>query len=179
MLKRKITKYLEEWQNNPLKVPLVIKGLRQIGKTYIVKEFAKAKYQNAFILDFRKQLSIHTIFDGDFNIEDIALSISALPNENRVIKDSKMIPYKTLLIFDELQDCPNARSSLKYFKQDGRYDVICTGSLLGIDGYRTSKKVNRGIAVGSEEQIEMYPMDFEEFLWAVGVDDEIVDKLKR
>ncbi len=179
MLRRKITIFLEDWKNDPSKTPLVIKGLRQIGKTYIVKEFAKAKYENAFILDFRKQPSLHTIFDGDFNIDDITLSISALPKENRVIENSKMIPYKTLLIFDEIQDCPNARSSLKYFKQDGRYDVICTGSLLGIDGYRTSKKVSRSIAVGSEEQVEMYPMDFEEFLWASDVDNVIIDKLKH
>lgn len=179
MLDRKITKYLIEWKNNTKKVPLVIKGLRQIGKTYTVKEFAKNNYENAFILDFRKQASIHSIFDGDFDIDNISLSISALPKENHIIKDSKMIPYKTVLVFDELQDCPNARSSLKYFKEDGRFDVICTGSLLGIEGYRISKKQSRGIAVGSEEQVEMYPMDFEEFLWALNIDKTIIDNLKQ
>ena len=179
MLDRKITKYLIEWKNNTKKVPLVIKGLRQIGKTYTVKEFAKNNYENAFILDFRKQASIHSIFDGDFDIDNISLSISALPKENHIIKDSKMIPYKTGLVFDELQDCPNARSSLKYFKEDGRFDVICTGSLLGIEGYRISKKQSRGIAVGSEEQVEMYPMDFEEFLWALNIDKTIIDNLKQ
>ena len=178
MLERKITEYLINWKNDPKKVPLVIKGLRQIGKTYAVKEFAKSNYENAFILDFRKQASIHSIFEGDFDINNIILSISALPKENRIIKDSKMIPYKTVLVFDELQDCPNARSSLKYFKEDGRYDVICTGSLLGIEGYRVSKKPSRGIAVGSEEQIEMFPMDFEEFLWALNIDKNIIDNLK-
>lgn len=178
MLKRKITDYLVNWKNNTNKVPLVIKGLRQIGKTYIVKEFAKTNYENAFILDFRKQSSIHSIFDEDFDIDNIVLAISSLPKENHIIKDSKMVPYKTLLVFDELQDCPNARSSLKYFKEDGRFDVICTGSLLGIKGYRINKSPSRGIAVGSEEQIEMFPMDFEEFLWAFNIDKNIIDKLK-
>ena len=179
MFERKITNYLNKRKSNQQKVPLVIKGLRQIGKTYIVKQFAMANYENAFILDFRKQISVHSIFEGDFDIDNIALLISALPKENHVVKNSKMIPHKTLLIFDELQDCPNARSSLKYFKEDGRYDVICTGSLLGIEGFRISKKPSRGIAVGSEEQIEMYPMDFEEFLRALGVDKNLINILKK
>lgn len=178
MLKRKITSYLINWKEKKDKAPLVIKGLRQIGKTYIVKEFAKDNYKNAFILDFRKQISLQTIFDGDFDIDKIAMFISSLPSENQIIKGSKMIPHETVIVFDELQDCPNARSSLKYFKEDGRYDVICTGSLLGIDGYRVSKKASRGIAVGSEEQIEMYPLDFEEFLWAMNVEQSIIDSLK-
>lgn len=179
MFKRKITEYLNQWKKNPQKTPLVIKGLRQVGKTSIVKEFAAANYQNAFILDFRKQISLHSIFDGDFDIDKIALSISSLPSENHIIKGSKMVPHKTILIFDELQDCPNARSSLKYFKEDGRFDIICTGSLLGIDGYRISKKPSRGIAVGFEEQIEMFPMDFEEFLWALNVDKELIETIKQ
>ncbi len=177
-LKRKISDYLLMWKNNPKKVPLVIKGLRQIGKTFVVKEFAKANYDNAFILDFRKQTSLSLLFEGDFNIDDIILSISSLSKENNVIKNSKMVPYKTLLIFDEIQDCPNARSSLRYFKEDKRFDVICTGSLLGVEGYLKTKKPSRGIAVGSEEQITMYPMDFEEFLWALNIDDNIILKIK-
>ncbi len=178
-MKRKITEYLIKWKQRTDKVPLVIKGLRQIGKTYIVKEFAKNNYDNAFILDFRKQKSLHSIFEGDFDINKISLLISALPKENQLIIGSKMEPYKTILLFDELQDCPNARSSLKYFKEDGRYDVICTGSLLGIEGYRIGKAPSRGIAVGSEEQIEMYAMDFEEFLWANHIDDNIINTLKE
>ena len=179
MLKRKITNYLIEWKNKKDKCPLILKGLRQIGKTFIVKEFAKSNYENAFILDFRKDISLHTIFDGDFNINRIMLSISLLPQENRVISNSQMIPNKTLLIFDEVQDCPNARSSLKYFKEDGRFDVICTGSLLGINGYRISKKTNRGIPVGFEEQVNMYPLDFEEFMWALSVEDVLIQSLKE
>ena len=178
-MKRKILEYLVNWKNNKNKVPLVIKGLRQIGKTYIVKEFAKNNYENAFILDFRKQPSLHHIFDGDFNLDTISLFISSLPSDNRIIKESKMIPYKTIIIFDEIQDCPNARSSLRYFKEDGRFDIVCTGSLLGIDGYRLNNIPSRGIAVGSEEQIEMFSMDFEEFLWALGVDEKLIDTIKE
>lgn len=178
-MKRKITQYLKEWKNKANKVPLVIKGLRQVGKTFIVKEFAKNNYENAFILDFRKQKSLHFIFENDFSIDNIALFISTLPKDNQIIKGSKMVPYKTVLVFDELQDCPNARSSLKYFKEDGKYDVICTGSLLGIEGYRIGKNISRGIGVGSEEQIEMYPMDFEEFLWANNVDENVILALKQ
>ena len=177
-MERKITKYLIEWKNKNKKAPLVIKGLRQVGKTYIVKEFARSNYENAFILDFRKQKSLHLIFDGDFDIDRIALFISSLPKENQIIQGSSIVPYKTILVFDELQDCPNARSSLKYFKEDGRFDVVCTGSLLGIEGYRIGKQSSRGIAVGSEEQIEMYPMDFEEFLWANNIGKTTIDSLK-
>lgn len=176
--RRKISDYLTSWKNDSKKVPLVIKGLRQVGKTYIAKEFAKANYENAFILDFRKQTSLSLLFEGDFNIDDIILSLSSLPKESHVIKGSKMVPYKTLLIFDEIQDCPNARSSLRYFKEDKRFDVICTGSLLGVESYLKTKKPSRGIAVGSEEQISMYPMDFEEFLWALDIDENVISKIK-
>ncbi len=178
-MERKILKNLIDWKNKSDRVPLVVKGLRQVGKTYIVKEFAKRYYENAFILDFRKQPSLASIFEGDFDIDRIALYISSLPKENSLISGSKMAPHKTVLIFDELQDCPNARSSLKYFKEDGRFDVVCTGSLLGLEGYRIGKNSSRGIAVGSEEQIEMYPMDFEEFLWANGVEIKLIDLLKE
>lgn len=178
-MERKILKNLIDWKNKSDRVPLVVKGLRQVGKTYIVKEFAKRYYENAFILDFRKQPSLASIFEGDFDIDRIALYISSLAKENSLISGSKMVPHKTVLIFDELQDCPNARSSLKYFKEDGRFDVVCTGSLLGLEGYRIGKNSSRGIAVGSEEQIEMYPMDFEEFLWANGVEIKLIDLLKE
>ncbi len=179
MFERKITRQLEKWKSTNGKAPLVIKGLRQVGKTSIVKDFAAKNYENAFILDFRKQPSLASIFKGDFDIDSISLSVSSLGNSNKIVKDSKMVPYKTVLVFDELQDCPEARSSLKYFKEDGRFDVICTGSLLGIDGYRIGKNTSRGIGVGSEEQIEMFPMDFEEFLWAIGVEKSVIEAMKK
>ncbi len=83
-----------------------------------------------------------------------------------------------MFIFDEIQDCPNARASLKYFAEDGRYDVIATGSLLGIKNFRITKKPSRGIPVGFEDFLEMKPMDFEEFLWANSINEEIINSLK-
>ena len=172
MLKRKIYNELVNWKDSNNKKPLVIKGLRQIGKTYIVKQFANENYSSVIYLDFRKQQELRSIFDTSFIVNDIISQITAniqIPNP--------IIPYKTLLIFDEVQDCPNARSSLKYFYEDGRYDVICTGSLLGIKGY--SQKSDNAVPVGYEEVIYMKPMDFEEFLWANGISETIVDDLRR
>ena len=176
MFERKIENYLLKWKNNENKKPLIIKGLRQVGKTYIAREFAKKNYENAFIVDFRKIIDAHKIFDGDFDIDSIVLQISMLPPKDvMLIPNSRMIPNKTIIIFDEIQDCPNARSSLKYFKEDGRYDIISTGSLLGIKGYRITSKTSRGIGVGSEEVIELRAMDFEEYLWALKVSKEDIN----
>ena len=178
MFKRKIENYLLKWKGSKDKKPLIVKGLRQVGKTFIVKDFAKNNYENAFIVDFRKMNEAHKIFDGDYSIDDIVIQISMLPEKDvKIIPNSKMIPYKTIIIFDELQDCPNARSSLKYFREDGRFDIISTGSLLGIKGYRTTNKPFRGIGVGSEEVIELKPMDFEEYLWALNIPYEEIDYL--
>lgn len=173
MFKRKIYDQLLNWKNQQSHKPLIIKGLRQIGKTTIVTKFANENYESVIILDFRKDFSLHKIFDGDFDIDEIIFSLSLK------YKTARFIPYKTVLIFDELQDCPNARSSLKYFALDGRYDIICTGSLLGIKNYRITHKQSRGIPVGFEEIIEMKPMDFEEFLWANSINQEIIDNLYK
>ena len=177
-MKRKIMERLLTWKNSPGHLPLVIRGLRQVGKTYIVKQFAQENYENAFILDFRKKPDLGLLFNGAFDIEKLSRSISALPSEDKLIKSSKMVPGKTVLIFDEIQDCPNARSSLRYFKEDGRFDVICTGSMLGVSGYRTTKQPHRGIPVGSEEILTMTAMDFEEFLLALNVDQSLLETAK-
>ncbi len=170
MLKRKIYNELLIWKNTKNKKPLVIKGLRQVGKTYIVKKFAEENYPNVIYLDFRKNQELRSIFDRSFIVNDLISQITAnIPNVNAV-------QYKTLLIFDEVQDCPNARSSLKYFDEDGRYDIICTGSLLGIKGY--SQKSDNAVPVGYEEVIYMRPMDFEEFLWANGIPESVISDLQ-
>ena len=173
MFKRKIYDEILKWKNSINHKPLIISGLRQIGKTTIVENFAKENYESVIKLDFRKDASLHEIFDGDFDIDSIIFSLS-LKN-----KDYKFIPNKTCFIFDELQDCPNARSSLKYFALDGRFDVICTGSLLGIKNYRSTKKPFREIPVGFEDYLLMKPMDFEEFLWANSINQSIIDNLKQ
>ncbi len=172
MLKRKIMQELINWKNNKTtkKKALLIKGLRQIGKTYIVKQFAKENYKNVIYINFKENDSIKSVFEGDLVVNRILMDLTAkMPNIN-------LMPYETVIIFDEVQECANARASVKYFVEDGRYDVIETGSLLGIRGY--NKKIGKGVPTGSEHIVYMYPLDFEEFLWAKGVDDNIISYLK-
>lgn len=172
MFKRKIMDSLISWKNDTgKKKALVIKGMRQIGKTYIVCQFAKENYENVVYVNFKDNVSAKKIFDGDFIINRITLDLSA------IIPDAHFVPNKTIIIFDEVQECANARASIKAFMQDGRYDIVCTGSLLGIKGY--NRKNSRGIPTGFEKIIYMKPMDFEEFLWAKNVDTALIDEIKR
>lgn len=173
MLKRKMLDTLIEWKNNTRtkKKALVIKGLRQIGKTFIVREFCKQYYENEIYINFKNNELIKSAFDGNLDVDTILMNISAnMPN-------IKLLPYKTLIIFDEIQECANARSSLKNFVEDGRYDVIATGSLLGIKEY--NKKRSKGVPTGSEHIVYMYPLDFEEFLWAKGISDDVISYMKE
>ena len=155
MLVRKIEKYLLEWKNDPDKNPLIIKGCRQCGKTYSVLDFAKKNYKHIIYINFFENPSYASIFDNSLNVDDITMYITGLLGDKAIFKKDE-----TCLIMDELQECPNARTSLKFFKTDGRYDVICTGSLLGIKGYKDNIV---SIPVGYETEIEMKPLDFEEF----------------
>ncbi len=172
MFKRKVYEEMLKWKNTKDHKPLIIKGLRQIGKTTIAREFGKNNYKSVILLDFRKEISLYAIFDGDFDIDQITFEITLRK------KDAKLIPNDTLFIFDEIQDCPNARSSLKYFYEDGRYDVIATGSLMGIKNFRVTKKPSRGIPVGFEDYLDMKPMDFVEFLWANNISENIINMIK-
>lgn len=173
MLERKITKVLLDWKNNTIikKKALVIKGLRQIGKTFIVKQFAKDNYENQIYINFKNNDDLKSVFEENLNVDRILMDLSAkMPN-------IKLIPYKTIIIFDEIQECANARASIKAFVEDGRYDIIATGSLLGIKGY--NKKKGKGVPTGSEHIIYMYPLDFEEFLWAKGISKDVINYLKE
>ena len=114
---REITEELIKWKDNKHH-PLVIKGLRQIGKTYIVKQFGEQFYENVVYIDLRANIKVHQAFEGDFDVDRMVMSISS------VITSARFVAGKTLIIFDEIQDCPDARSSLKYWDIDGRYDVI-------------------------------------------------------
>lgn len=171
MLKRKIEQKLLDWKNTPNHSPLIIKGCRQCGKTYSVRAFAKKYYKHEVYLNFFKNPNYSSIFEGSLEIDNLIILISALLGEKAIFE-----PGNTLLILDEIQECPEARTALKFFKEDGRFDVIGTGSLLGVKGYGKSPK---SIPVGSETLIEMYPLDFEEFLWAKGITTEIIDFLKK
>lgn len=139
--------------------------------------FAKMHYPHVVYLDFHQHREYKSFFAGALDVDTITFNISLnIPN-------SRFVEGNTVLIFDEIQDCPSARSSLKYFKLDGRYDVICTGSLLGVNGYKTAQELKEEqeapIPVGFEEIVEMYPMDFEEWLWANGIQQQHLDYLRQ
>ena len=166
LLKRKIDKYLLEWKNSPDKKPLIVKGARQIGKTESIRNFAKNNYKSVIEINFVLQKQYKDIFDDGFEVDSIIKNIS-LRNPNL-----EFIPGDTLIFFDELQDCINCATSLKSFNQDGRYDVICSGSLMGINYNEIESN-----SVGNKEDYEMYSMDFEEFLWAKGYKEEQIENL--
>ena len=171
MFKRKIEKYLKEWKSDEHKMPLIIKGCRQCGKTFSVLDFAHKNYEHVVYIDFFQHPEYKSVFDGGLNIDLLCMTLSTL------IPDANFVSGKTCIIFDEIQECPRARTALKFFKTDGRYDVIGTGSLLGVSDYHTKASSEAPIPVGYETIIDMYPMDFEEFLWAVG-DEITADTIK-
>lgn len=170
MLKRKIEKSLAEWKNTENHSPLIIKGCRQCGKTHSVRAFAKKYYKHEVYLNFFKNPDYLSIFAGSLEVDHLIIMMSALLGSSAVF-----VPGETIIILDEIQECPEARTALKFFKEDGRFDVIGTGSLLGVKGYGKQPK---SIPVGSETLIEMHPLDFEEFLWANDITPEIIDMLR-
>ncbi|MCR5450063.1 MAG: AAA family ATPase, partial [Solobacterium sp.] len=165
MLKRKITERLNNWKNDPHKKPLVIKGVRQCGKTFSVIDFARRNYSHVIYINFFENPEYASLFSGSLKVDDLVMYMSALLGTGAVFEEGQ-----TIIILDEIQHCPNARTSLKFFRTDGRYDVIATGSLLGVSGYGDEEL---SIPVGYEEIIEMFPLDFEEFLWANGISDQV------
>lgn len=166
ILKRKIDTFLTEWKANPDKYPLIVKGARQIGKTESIRHFAKMHYQNVVEINFVLQKQYKDIFDDGFEVDTIIKNIS-LKNP-----EFEFVSGETLFFFDEIQDCINCATSLKSFKMDGRYDVICSGSLMGINYNEIESN-----SVGYKEDYEMYSLDFEEFLWAKGYREEQIENL--
>ena len=176
MLRRKIESDLAKWKNSESKKPLVIKGIRQCGKTYIVQKFAKENYENVIYMNFILEPDKKLAFASNIDVDTIILNLSAL------IPGSRFVNGKTCIILDEIQECKEARTALKSFQIDGRFDIIATGSLLGVRGYGKNRTKNvdgqDSIPVGYETMIEMYPLDFEEFLWANGINDKVIDTVK-
>lgn len=166
LLRRKVDTYLTIWKKNPDRKPLIIKGARQIGKTRSIEWFASQNYKSVIQINFVEQTKYREIFNDGFEVDSILKNISLLNPE------FKFIPGETIFFFDELQACPNCATSLKFFKLDGRFDVICSGSLMGI-----SYKEIESNSVGYKEDYEMHSMDFEEFLWAKGYSEEFIDGL--
>lgn len=185
MLKRRISDTLKVWKDTPNHKPLVIMGIRQCGKTFISQQFADENYKHVVYINFIKQEERKTAFYGSKDVDTIILNLSAQ------MRNAQFVPNETCIILDEIQDCPEARTSLKFFYEDGRYDVIATGSLLGVQGYGQDQKRRRirnsalqekgsnSVPVGYEEIVEMYPLDFEEFLWANNMSEEVIEALKR
>ena len=172
MLQRKIEQMLIDWKNTKDHKPLIIKGCRQCGKTFSVLDFANKNYEHVVYLNFFENPQYASVFSGSLEVDHITMMLSALLGRNAIFE-----PGNTVLVLDEIQDCPDARTALKFFKLDGRYDVIATGSLLGVKGY--GDKEPKSIPVGYETVIDMTPLDFEEFLWANGVSEQIIIMLKK
>lgn len=168
MLRRKIEKELLEWKNKENKMCLVIKGARQVGKTYIIEKFAKENYKNYVYMNFIETPSLKKIFDGDLDAETIIKQITLN------IQNVDLVPNETIIFLDEIQDCPRARAALKFLSIDKRFDVIASGSLLGINYSDVPS-----FPVGYVESIEMFSMDFEEFLWANGVSEQAIGYVKE
>lgn len=171
MLKRKIEQKLSDWKGIENRKPLIIKGCRQCGKTFSVLDFAKKNYKNVVYLNFYENPDYASVFAGSLEVDTIVMMLSALLGREAVFESGS-----TVLILDEIQECPEARTALKFFRMDGRYDVIGTGSLLGVKGYGKEPK---SVPVGSETVIDMYPLDFEEFLWANEIAEPVIEMLKK
>ena len=165
-LKRKIDDYLIEWKKSKNRLPLIIKGARQIGKTNAIENFGKNNYKTFIEINFAFQPQFKTIFQDGFMVDDIIKNITLK------MPDVELTEHNTLIFFDEMQECVSTATSLKSFKQDGRYDVICSGSLMGIN----YKEIESN-SVGNKEDYIMHSLDFEEFLWAKGYKPEQIDDL--
>lgn len=171
MLQRKIERTLIEWKKKEDRKPLILKGCRQCGKTFSVMKFARENYEHVVYLNFLENADFASVFSGSLEVDHLIMMMSALLGPEAIFK-----PGKTIIILDEIQDCPEARTALKFFKLDGRFDVIGTGSLLGVCGYGKEPK---SIPVGYETVIDMYPLDLEEFLWANGITESMIGLLRN
>ena len=165
-LRRKADQFLENWKKDLNRLPLIIKGARQVGKTQTIRHFAEKNYENIIEINFAEEPEYRTIISGNYSPQAIIQRISMIDPSKR------FVPGKTLLFFDEFQECPDIATSLKFFKQDGRYDVICSGSLLG-----THYKRIQSISVGYKTDYEMFSLDFQEFLWANGYDENFIGEI--
>lgn len=177
MMRRKTYDVMARWKSRPNHTPLVISGQRQIGKTYLIRQFAEENYANVLYLDLSIEGDSRYAFEGSLNINEIVNRLQA------VYGDDSLVPGSTVIILDEIQECPNARTALKQFALDGRFDVIASGSLLGVidNGLRIRNEggIPPLIPLGYEERITMTGMDFEEFLWALKFPVETLDEVKR
>lgn len=167
MYKRKIIRFLSDWSKKPHKEALLIKGARQVGKTTVVREFGKKNYRSFVEINFELDPNAKTAFDGKRDTKTIIGNLSLMGY-------GPFIEGKTLVFFDEIQSCPNARTAIKFLVEEGVYDYIESGSLLGINYKDVSS-----YPVGFERQIDMFPMDFEEFLWSKDVSELSIETVRE
>ena len=165
-LKRKVDQFLLDWKSNPDRLPLIIKGARQIGKTNAIRFFGENNYKVFIEINFIFQKEMKTIFEHSFNVDEIMKEITLRQPQLEII------PYETLIFFDEMQDCVSVATALKAFREDGRYDVICSGSLMGINYQKIESN-----SVGNKEDYTLHSMDFEEFLWAKGYHENVIEDI--
>ena len=176
MLKRKIYQDLLYWKNNHSHTTLMVKGARQVGKTYIIREFGKKEYASFLEINFLTHPEFKEIFSGDLSPETLYKKFSSY------FEKIKLIPHKTLIFLDEIQTCGGARTALKFLAEDGKYDFITSGSLLGLMyGQDDDPEVEEpeSLPTGYEDFLTMYSLDFEEFLWALGYESEQISILKE
>ena len=167
MLKRKAADAIKNWVNSKEKKCLVVQGARQTGKTYIIERFAEENYEEFVEINFKQMPSAMDIFSGDLTVDNMVMAMRFR------FPEKKIIPGKTMIFLDEIQECQEAITSLKFWALDNRYDVIVSGSLLGIDYKRASS-----YPVGYVDYLRMYGIDFEEFLWGMGISDDMIKKLR-
>ncbi len=168
MFTREITASLNIWKNEPEHKCLMVRGARQIGKTFSVTEFGNASYESFIAINFLETPSLMRIFSQDLDTDTL------IRNFSLYLPSARFIPGRTLLFLDEIQECPEAITSLKFWNRDGRFDVIASGSMLGIDYKRPTS-----YPVGAVEYLNMYAMNFKEFLMAAGVGEDILALLKE
>lgn len=167
MLKRKIVDDMKYWKDNRRNTCLVITGARQVGKTYIIREFAKNNYEKFYELNFLENKELNGVFVDNLSVQSILMKLSL------IINDFNLVDGKTLIFLDEIQMCPEAITALKFLAQDSRFDCIASGSMLGIAYNRASS-----FPVGYVERINMNSLDFEEFLWARGINEDTINYVK-
>ncbi|MGE0073654.1 MAG: ATP-binding protein [Sphaerochaetaceae bacterium] len=165
-LKRKIDNFLSEWKNSVGRKPLIVTGPRQVGKTESIRRFVSNNYENVIEINFVEEPKYKMVTADGYKTDDIIKNISLLDPSKRFIAG------KTLIFFDELQEFPDVSTALKFFHSDGRFDIICSGSMLGINYTKIESN-----SVGYKTDYKMFSLDFEEFLWAKGYDDPFVSDL--
>lgn len=168
MLKRKVSRSLEDWVLHKKNKCLIVQGARQTGKTFAIERFAKEKYEEYIEINFMQMPSAAEVFSGDLTVENMVMALRFR------FPDKKIIPGKTLIFLDEIQECEEAITSLKFWATDDGFDVIASGSLLGIDYKRASS-----YPVGYVDYIKMYSLDFEEFLWGMGLSEDVIGSLRK